>query len=215
MSLFALVEGDGDRHALPPLVTKLALFAGIEGLPHIPREGVSTYPLNADRNRGQGRVLDRCELYRARPRVSALLLTQDADDACPKNWAPTIAGWIRPLQLPFPVAVVLFYREYETMFLAASQSLQGQPLQGQVQRAGLPAGAVFQGNPETPRSAKGWIREQLGRPYVETIDQEAFTRTLDMADGRLGQLSSFRRLRQALAFLAEHASSVTRGMVYP
>jgi hypothetical protein len=50
---------------------------------------------------------------------------------------------------------------------------------------------------------------------VETIDQEAFTRTLDMADTRLGQLSSFRRLRQALAFLAQHAGSTTSGMVYP
>jgi hypothetical protein len=216
MNLFVVVEGDGDHDALPVLIAKLAGVLGLSNLPHIARNrGASVAPLNADKPRGRARVEARCEIYRARPGVCALLLTQDSEDSCPKDLAPEIASWIRPLDLPFPVAVVLFYREYETMFLAASGTLRGKELKGQVGRTGLPTSAVYHGDPEARRDAKGWLGEQLGRRYTETIDQEAFTRTLDFTDPVLGNLSSFRRLGSALKFLATHAGSGKSGIAYP
>lgn len=215
MSLFVVVEGRGDQDAVPVLIAKLAGMHRIVSLPDIPKGGVAAIQLHLDMARGQERLQELCESYRVRPGVTALLVTQDSEDACPRDVAPEIAGWVRLLQLPFPVAVVLFYREYETLFLAASHTLQGRTLRGPVVRAGLPAGAIFAGDPEGPRDAKGWVGRQLGRRYLETIDQSAFTRTLDLADEGLSRLSSFRRLRFGLEFLGDHAGTEQRGMVYP
>src|SRR5216683_4265388 len=114
MSLFVVVEGPGDQEAVPVLIAKLAQADGVAALPRIPRGGVGIDQLNLDKTNGRTRVQKRCEGYRARGGVTALLITQDSDDACPRDLAPEVAGWVKPLGLPFPVAVVLFYREYET-----------------------------------------------------------------------------------------------------
>ena len=214
MGLFMVVEGEGDKAAVPALVAKVRQAQGIP-LPHVPAAGVSVRQLHMDTARGREEVEKVCELYRNRPNVEALLITQDSDDSCPRDLAPEVAAWVRPLSLAFPVAVVLFYREYETLFLAGSASLQGKPLRGAADRPGIPAGAVFVGNPEARRGAKGWVGERLGRRYVETIDQLAFTKTLDLADTALQGLSSFRRLISGLAFLGQHVGTGQRGKVYP
>lgn len=216
MSLRVVVEGQGDRDAIPILVAKLREKLDISDLPHIPSGGGGVWvkQLNSDKSRGVRRVEDVCELHRGLG-PSALLITQDSEDTCPRDHAPEVAGWIRPLDLPFPVAVVFFYREYETIFLAASKTLRGARLRGMVDRSGLPESAVHLGDPEQPRDAKGWMSERLGRRYVETIDQEAFTRTLDLDDAGLGKLSSYRRLVSGLRYLAAHAASGERGKVYP
>lgn len=214
MGLFMVVEGEGDKAALPALVAKVSQAEGIV-LPYVPGAGVSVRQLHMATARGQEEIEKVCELYRSRSGVDALLLTQDSDDTCPRDLAPEIAAWVRPLSLDFPVALVLFYREYETLFLAGSASLQGKPLRGSGDRPGLPPGAVFHGDPEARRGAKGWVSERLGRRYVETIDQLAFTRTLELGDQALQNLSSFRRLRSGLAFLGRHAGSGQRGKVYP
>lgn len=214
MSLFVVVEGRGDQDAVPVLIAKLAEWAHVVSLPHIPRGGVASIQLHLNMPRGQERLQKLREAYRVRPGVSALLVTQDSEDACPRDVTPDFAGWVRELGLAFPVAVVLFYREYETLFLAASHSLQGRRLRGPVERPGLPPGAIFAGDPEGPRDAKGWVGRQLGRRYLETIDQSAFTRTMDLADEGLSRLSSFRRLRCGLEFLGDHAGTGQRGMVY-
>jgi hypothetical protein len=216
VSLFMVVEGDGDKAALPELVERLRTNeTGLASLPFTPKNGVGIHNLSLDKARGESRLTAMCEQYRSRESVTALLVTQDSDDTCPKNFAPTLASWVRPLDLTFPVAIVLFYREYETLFLAASNTLQGAELKGRIARTGLPKGAVYQGLPEEKRGAKGWVGEQLGRKYVETIDQAAFTRTLDLSDERLRELSSYRRLMNGLSFLARHAGSGKRGEVYP
>jgi hypothetical protein len=224
MSLHVVVEGEGDRGALEALIAKIREMQGLTDLPRVPRSyGVSKRPLNVaypqatarQRANAKQRIEDCCEQYRRRAGVTALLLTSDSEDVCPRDLAPELATWVRDLRLPFPVAVVLFYREYETMFLAASQTLQGQSLRGRVERPGLPAGAIFPGDPEAKRGAKEWLGQQLGRKYVESIDQEALTRTLDLTDSRLGELSSFRRLCSALRFLEKHAGSTASGKVYP
>jgi len=214
VSLYLVVEGDGEVGALPALVERLKQHLGL-AVPFIPRAGgVMRYQLHLDVPRGHSEVERICELCRSRG-PSAVLVTQDSEDACPRNAAPQVAGWIRALALPFPVAVVLFYREYETLFLAASQTLQGSRLGGHVGRPGLPVGAVYRGDPEIVRNAKGWISEQLPRRYSPMLDQEAFTRTLDLGDPGLATLSSYRRLCNALRFLASHTESPQPGLVYP
>jgi hypothetical protein len=215
VSLYVVVEGHGEEQAMPSLVGRLRHTLQLGALPHIPRAGgVWRSQLHLHTSRGKDAIGDLFNLCRARG-PSAVLVTQDSEDSCPRDAAPQVAAWVRPLGLPFPVAVVLFYREYETMFLAASGTLQGSRLRGVVERAGLPPGSVYLGDPEAPRDAKGWMTEKLGRPYLPNIDQDAFTRTLDLADPRLVALSSFRRLCSALSFLADHAGSGQVGMVYP
>lgn len=218
MSLYVVVEGHGEVTSMGPLVERLRVLDSLMSLPYIPaRNGVQRRALVLDKNGASRRLTQVCELFRARSSVSALLLTCDADDACPKDIVLDLSQAVREQELPFPAAVVLFHREYETMFLAASGTLAGSPLSGSLEpgQMALPAGSVFYDNPERARDAKGWLRQER-RSYVPTIHQPLLTRTMDLSDARLEELSSFRRLRAALRFLERHVAAGTgAGEAYP
>jgi hypothetical protein len=110
------------------------------------------------------------------------------------------------LSLPFPAAVVLFHREYETLFLPCIDLMAGQPIHDPngTDRPGIVAGARFEGDPQSRRDAKGAISSFFppGRHYKPTIDQVALTRMLDFRALRASQLPCFTTLENALRFLA-------------
>jgi hypothetical protein len=150
--------------------------------------------------------------------VDALLITADCDDACPRDHAPVLANAVRELKLPFPAAVVLFYREFETMAVATADSLAGRTLStsGGQEIATLQAPVEVPPNPEVFRDAKGWVGTNLlgGGAYKPTVHQMALTRSLDIDELRVSGLSSFRRLESAVRFLGEQVATQQRG-VYP
>jgi len=74
-------------------------------------------------------LLRYAEMIRGKPDASALLALRDQEDGCPRADAPSLAERFRGLRLPFPVAVVLAYREYETLFLPCIEHMAGQPLE--------------------------------------------------------------------------------------
>jgi hypothetical protein len=76
---------------------------------------------------------------------------------------------------------VLAYREFETWFLAAAQSLRGQ--------RGLPSDLDPPDAPEAIRGAKEWLGKNMPRKYRETLDQPALTNMFDLNTAR--QVDSF------------------------
>lgn len=220
MSLIVVAEGHGETEAIGNLIMRIAKADDLV-LPHIPASGgvIRRTILTP------GSLGDACRLAASKG-ATALLLTRDADnDAqddqhgdCPKVRAPEMADWVRDVKLGFPAAVVLFRWEYESMFLAGLESIVGVPLKGPdgIERPGIEVGAAFHGDPDqAPRGAKEWLTDHMPRrvSYKPTTDQLAMTRLLDLDSPRLNELSSFRRLRRALRFLAEN-QTVPRS-VYP
>ena len=216
MGLFVVREGEGEEEALPDLVNRLRDHLGLASLPFIPKGGNWKKSLVTDTQ-----VRETCEQIRGHGLCQALLLTRDADNDdlphadCPKFSAPAIARWVRELVLPFPTAVVLFYKEYETLFLAGAGAMAGRAVgdrRGQA-IATIPADAAGHPAPEYPRDAKGWVRTNLIDGYKPTLFQASLTRLLDFDVMEQTALSSYRRLVSALNFLSDNLG--VPGAVYP
>lgn len=157
-----------------------------------------------------------CEIARTLA-PAALLLTSDLDDACPAEVAPTMAETVRALNLPFPAAVVLFHREYETIFMAGAASLSGAQLPLGAGPITLQSNVELVHDPESKRDAKAWVGRNLLPEkvnYKPTVHQEAFTRKVDLDELRASGLSSFRRLESGLRHLA-HEVAQGQSSVYP
>lgn len=216
MGLFIVREGEGEEYALPSLVVRLRDHLGLVSLPSIPKNGNWKKSLVT-----QAQVREACEQIRGSGSCDALLLTRDADNDdlshadCPKASAPEMAAWVRDLLLPFPVAVVLFYKEYETLFVAGADAMAGKavlnPRNAVVST--IPATVVAHTYPEQPRDAKGWVRMNLLDGYKPALHQSLLTRLLDFADLEASGLSSYRRLVSALTFLSSNLG--VAGAVYP
>ena len=118
----------------------------------------------------------------------SVLILLDCDDACPAELGPEIAAKASALRPDVPITVVLAYREYETWFLAAAQSLRGV--------AGLPNDLEPPPDIEAIRGAKGWLAARMPNGYNEPNDQPGFTATFSFEEA--AKLSSFSRLRAKL-----------------
>lgn len=206
---YVLVEGRGEKASVLNLVNRLWADCGLAFVSW--REPIRFPNLHLERGIEKG-----CELIRARGDAEALLLLRDDEDNCPREVAPARAQFIRTLGLPFPVAYVIMYREYETLFLASLPSLAGKEIVDDrgVRRPGIHASALFVGNPEGPRDAKGWLTQHMpkGRSYKPTVDQLPLTRHLDFGLLRSAALPCFGSLERGLHHLAANRG---RSAVYP
>ncbi|MGQ0678942.1 MAG: hypothetical protein ACT4OM_04675 [Actinomycetota bacterium] len=113
------------------------------------------------------------------------------------------------------MAIVLFYREFETLFLAGASGMAGQAIEDPRGRviATVKADTYSHPNPEFPRDAKGWVKQNLVSGYKPTLLQAALTKLLDPVDMEAKGLSSYRRFVSALRFLS--ANQGVAGAVYP
>jgi len=100
----------------------------------------------------------------------------DCEDHAPCKLGPTLLARAKAARGDIPVGVVLAYREFETWFLAAAESLRG--------RRGLPADLEPPDNPEAIRGAKEWLGKHMPRKYSETLDQPALTDKFDLGAAR-------------------------------
>jgi hypothetical protein len=146
--------------------------------------------------------------------AAGLLLLRDEDDACPKQTGPQAARWLADLDLPFPSAIVMFYREYEVLFLACIDELAGKPfVDGGRTRPGIPAGTRFEGDLQQVRGVKEWLSKRLGpsRAYKPTLDQLPLTRMLPIETLRSRDVPCFGTLERAL----DHLATGGPGTVWP
>lgn len=204
-----VVEGHGEDGAAPSLVSRL--WKDLE----LPYAVWSSKPIRWQKLKSEPGVQQLCQILRGKSDCDRVLVLRDDEDGCPKDSGPLLAAWLRAAALPFPVAAVLTYREYETMFLASLASLAGKPLvdPNGVKRAGIATGAAYRGDPQAKRNAKGAVSSFMpaGRAYKPTTDQLALTRLLDFTLLRASGLPCFGTLERALQFL----STASAGQVYP
>ncbi|GHF24960.1 hypothetical protein [Pseudolysinimonas yzui] len=204
-------EGFGEAGSLESLVARVARDLGVNPDPIASLQSIRVAVTNAQS------ALKAVEIA-ARYSPDAVLVTADCDDDCPRDLAPTIAAALRARAFPFPVAVVLFYREYETLALSVAGELDGVEListKGTVIVRMSLTGAPPT-DPEAHRDAKGWISRNLfgGTSYKPTLHQRPLTARLLLADLGEADLSSYRRLRTAVGFLADQMNAGSAG-AYP
>ena len=114
------------------------------------------------------------------------MLLLDADEDCPAELGKRILARARACIPHVRVSVVLAKREYEAWFIAAAESLDG--------HRGLAFDPADTSDAETPRDAKGWLRERMkGGTYGEMTDQPAFSARFDLRQAFDGS-RSFRTL---------------------
>jgi len=209
---YLLVEGYGEIEASQNLVTRLWDDLGLT--PQVSWKRPWRVPGIANKKK----LLDTCRKLAFRQDCERVLILRDEDDDCPRDTAPEIAKWLKEANLPFPVAVVLFYREYEVLFLPCVPLMVGKPLINHmgVEHDGLISETVFKGNPEDIRGVKGWLSRHFppNTIYKPTMDQLPMTRMIDFAVLRSATppVHSFGSLERALQFLA---SATKPGEVYP
>ena len=180
----SIVEGDGEVAALPVLLRRLEKrYPGRGYVRALP-------PIRVRRDR----FLNREDEFRKQLLLAAakcgetgwILVVLDADDDCPASLAAEI--YRRAMQyVPHRrLSVVLAKREYEAWFIAAARSLDG--------LRGFHCPDVLSVDAETPRDAKGWLRQNMeGGTYSEMRDQPAFTARFDLQQA-FNDSRSFRKL---------------------
>jgi hypothetical protein len=207
MAFYVVVEGHGEVRAVPNLLNRLSADLGFAA--HW------SHPLKINVLR-EADAQKAASLLRSRPGAEGLLVLRDDEDGCPRDDGPEIARWLQRLALPFPAACVLFYREFETLFLPCLDLFAGRPLMtGRIEREGIREGTVPVEDPEARRDAKRLLTESMpsGRAYKETTDQLALTRMLDFDRLRSVDLPCFGTLERALQFLL--GGRAGPGQVFP
>lgn len=213
---YIVVEGEGEEEAVGNLINRLWNDLGLSYIPW-------AHPIRGQTLHTSKEIKKKIGQVRARGDASCLLIIRDADvktnqhQDCPKVVAPSIASLIVAEQLPFPTAIVLLYREYETLFLPCLSLMAGRPLKdtkGTV-RPGLNPGTSCDKPYESIRGVKEWLSDRMpsGRAYKPKLDQLALTRLLDFTVLRQSGLPCFGTLERALQFLASPPPGP--GQVYP
>lgn len=171
MKLYPIVEGHGEVTAVPVLLRRLLW------------DQAQCYEINVGtpirRTQSQFRrepdVQTAVRLALLQPDCAGVLLLFDGEDDCPVDLAAQVRVWAQQAAGAVPCDVVIAYREYETWFLAAVDSLRGQC------RIGPDASPPP--HPESRRNAKGALEAFMprGASYAETIHQEKLSAVFDMA----------------------------------
>jgi hypothetical protein len=144
---------------------------------------------------GKTRSARRCAWrWVLQPDCCAVLVLFDGEDTCPAAVGEQVRGWAQTAAGDVPCEVVLAYREYETWFLAALESLRG------LCRIALDAKAPAM--PEARRDAKGELEHFMprGASYAPTIHQARLTAKLDLGEVHRRN-RSFRKLTKAVGAL--------------
>jgi hypothetical protein len=176
---FCIVEGHGDVAALPILLRRIEPGLRLVEPPWRLHRSKVARPGELERvvERGARRL----------PPDGLILAVFDADDDLPCVMGPALLARIRAARSDRTARVVLACREFESWFIAAAESLPD------LRR---PVAAPASGA-ESLRGAKEWISRQLGRGYVERLDQPVFAAAMDLELARQGS-ASFRKLLRDL-----------------
>ncbi|MHB1307787.1 MAG: DUF4276 family protein [Limisphaerales bacterium] len=189
MKLYPIVEGHGEVAAVQVLLRRLLAEADCH---HV---GVGrAIRRTQSQLRSQAGIQAGVRLALLQPGCAAILILLDGEDDCPKELASQIRAWAKEAAAGAPCDVVVAYREYESWFLAALESLRG--------RHGIAQNATAPGNSESPRNAKGALEEFMppDRAYSETGDQPAMSAEFDLGLAHRRN-RSFRKLVKAFGNL--------------
>ncbi|MEM1204465.1 MAG: DUF4276 family protein [Acidobacteriota bacterium] len=201
-----LVEGDGDREAVPELMRRLFAHLGLIGIP-APRPILCGDVRKLLRT---GEVEKFVTYACRRSDGDSVLLTVDCEDECPVEVARELALRIAPLAERHRrrVGLVFLEREFETLFLYSLPSLT----------AAFPEFGwdldkdATEHDWTTVRDAKGRLNKAMSRHwYKETRDQVRFAARVDL--DRLAERSrAFLHCQRTLLWLSDPEAEA---WVYP
>lgn len=210
--LVVIREGHGEANSIENLVVRICKDRGLHPAPFSSIPDSQRFVISSAATAVQAAEIA------AQQRPSAALLTADLEDICPRAAGPAFAEAVRRRDLPFPTAVVLFYREFETLAVSVADRLAGRELKSPAGQAivTLTDPGRVPDDPERYRDAKGWVQDNLmgGRSYKPTVHQLPLTRAMTVLELREAGLSSFRRLESALDFLS-HEVRTGGNRTYP
>ncbi len=193
MKVAVIVEGHGEREAVPLLLRRIARWLD----PALQLTIVP--PLRIPK----GHIVKETELKRAVELVARkagpgapILILVDSDDDAACSLGPQLLDWAKMTRDDREIAVVIAVREYEAWFLASARSLAG--------RRGLPKSLDRVVRPELHRDPKGWLSRQMPNGYSETLDQPALTAAMDLDDAR--SADSFDKMVRDVARLLGRAA---------
>ena len=170
-----IVEEHGEVEAVPILIRRVAESLYPELLVDTPR------PIRVSRSQ----VVKAGELERAVELAArnirgqgAIFILLDSDDDCPAQLGPELLCRARQVRNDLPIAVVLAKHEFESWFLAAAESLQGQ--------RGLNGNLQPPNNPEAISGAKEWLSQRMdgNKRYSPRLDQPGLTARFDLNQAR-------------------------------
>ena len=185
-----IVEGKSEVEAVPILIRRIAEDLYPELRIDIPRS------FRVSRNQ----VVKMGEIERAVDFTAqkiggrgAILIILDSDDDCPAQLGPELLRRARQVRNDLPIAVVLAKHEFESWFLAAAESLQGQ--------RGLNSDLQSPNDPEAISGAKEWLSQRMESTgtYSPTADQPGLTARFDLDQAR--QADSFDKCYRDIARL--------------
>ena len=177
MKLAAIVEGEGETEALPVLVRRVAAEAAPDVTVIV--DPVLRVPASKLRQEGQlERHVELCARRLGGEGSILVLLDCDWKDGCPKVDAPILLERARRARPDRDIAVVLAYREYETWFLAAFDSIRSSLKIADAEAAPAEADAI--------RGAKEWLSARMprGASYSPVRDQARLTAVMDFKAAR-------------------------------
>jgi hypothetical protein len=105
-----------------------------------------------------------------------VLLLIDAETDCPAELGPKLLARAKAAHADISIGVVLAKQEFEAWFLGSLESLRAE--------YGIPPGKGVHRGPEDIPGAKEHLRDLLGVPYSESIDQPAMAARFDMDAAR-------------------------------
>lgn len=162
-----IAEGKGEVEAVPKLLQRMFREVRGEGWLNVnPVLRVKAGSFLNDDNYFRRYFELAARKAKPQPKGSVLILL-DCEDSCPKTLGPVLLERARNVRPDIPITVALAYREYESWFIAAAQSLRGV--------AGLPNSLTSPPNPEAIRGAKEWLGRHLPDGYEEINHQPLFT----------------------------------------
>ncbi len=187
--IIAIVEGKGERDAVPGLLRRILGERRGRFDVAIP-PGMST--------NGKINLINQLERFLRTALIEGcdgilVLVDTDTDD-CPRDLAYSLSERAATMNLDVPVAIVCPNSEYETWLIC---SLSDQTSVGIRGRLDIDASIAFPDNVEQIRDAKGWLRFHSRQPYKPTSHQAALTHQIDL-DLVHSRSRSFRRLCQAV-----------------
>ena len=186
-----IVEGHGEVSAVRAIVTRI----GLELLGGTWIEVAQPFRLDSGKMRKPDELAKAIRTAVARVQgPGGVLVLRDGDDAdvdCPVQ----LAEMLRPDQslVPVGVEIVVAYKEYESWFLAAADSLRA--------HADVRNDAVAPANPEGKRGAKHELEKLMLESYKETRHQPKFSALIDLKTASKNS-RSFRRMVHAVETLA-------------
>ena len=187
-----IVEGHGERHAVPLLVRRIAeslstpVYVDVPPAIRIPRTRlVRPGELERATKLAASRVVE------SQVAGGGVLILIDADTDCAAQLGPELLARARSVAGATPVEVVLAVMEFEAWFLAALTSLRGERR--------IRSDAAAPPEPEAIRGAKEALRRQMtpGSAYSPPTDQPALAALMDLDAARAAP--SFDKLRRAVA----------------